>query len=445
MMSAIIYSSVSFLKKLISSQMSDYKVLMPYGGGKYKRMRNSFAALVVFFVSELSVAASPVTDSLQFRILFPVNSSTVQTELFDNAAVLSEFLDAYNKLGQNESSSVTGLTVYGNASVEGNYENNKLLAQKRALAVYQYLRSEHSIPDSTIKDLFVIPSEFTAEYILSSFPETLPGIDLPAIRKISSSTDGLHLKQAFRRLDGGDDGVNWNWYKENILAPSRYVQINLYYCRIAEDAPSVQEAEEEESQVTMQEPEPPVVPEPAAIVAMPQPEPQQQPERIKSELRLGTNLLYDVATVANLYFEAEFAPHMAANLSATFSPWDIKRPDIKIRTLIFQPEFRWYFADNFKGHYVGIEGHFGWYNVALGGKTRYQDRDGNTPLWGAGLSYGYVLPFNEHWGMDFGISAGYARLVYDCFYNVENGAKFTTSTRNWWGPTKVGISIYYQF
>jgi len=92
-----------------------------------------------------------------------------------------------------------------------------------------------------------------------------------------------------------------------------------------------------------------------------------------------------------------------------------------------------------------LEGHYGWYNVAPGGKERYQDKDGNTPLWGAGLSYGCVVPFSRHWGMDFGLSAGYAHLVYDCFYNMDNGAKFTTVTKDWWGPTKVNISIYYQF
>lgn len=171
----------------------------------------------------------------------------------------------------------------------------------------------------------------------------------------------------------------------------------------------------------------------------------QESQRLKSEYRVGTNLLYDVATVANLHFEVGFAYRMAVNLSVDFSPWDIRKPDIKLRTLMIQPEVRRYFADNFKGHYVGVEGHLGWYNVAPGGKIRYQDKDGNTPLWGAGLSYGYVLPFSEHWGMDFGISVGYARLVYDCFYNLENGIRFTTDSRNWWGPTRAGISIYYQF
>lgn len=412
-------------------------------GESYKRRRRIFAIIALFFAFGISAAASSISDTLQFRILFPVNSSTVQAELFDNARALSEFKESYDKLSQNDSVSISSLTICGSASVEGDRKKNKLLAQRRALAVCQYLQREYSIPDSTIKDVCAIPSETMEEYILSSLPETLTGIDLPSIRRISSSTNGLQLKLAFRELDGRAEGINWRWYKEHVLSPSRYVQITLYYSRIVEDAPSVRKMEEETSLEPIPAPESPAVPESTAIMA--EQEPQQEPECLKSEFRLGTNLLYDVATVANLYLEAGFAHHLAVNILATYSPWDIKRPNVKIRTLIFQPELRWYFADNFKGHYVGIEGHYGWYNVALGGKTRYQDRDGNTPLWGAGLSYGYVLPFNEHWGMDFGISAGYANLKYDCFYNIENGAKFTTMTRDWWGPTKVGISIYYQF
>lgn len=170
----------------------------------------------------------------------------------------------------------------------------------------------------------------------------------------------------------------------------------------------------------------------------------REPSYSRAECRLGTNILYDAATVANLSLEIGFAHRIALNLSSTFSPWDI-RPDHKFRTLLLQPELRCYLSKGFKGHYLGVEGHYGWYNIAICNMDRYQDKDGSTPLWGAGLSYGYVVSFNKHLGMDFSVSAGYAELVYDCFYNIENGAKFTTVTREWWGPTRVGMSIYYQF
>lgn len=129
---------------------------------------------------------------------------------------------------------------------------------------------------------------------------------------------------------------------------------------------------------------------------------------------------------------------------SAFSPWDIKST-LKLRTLFVQPEIRYYFSKNFKHHYIGLEGHLGWYDAAFDKQTRYQDRDGDTPLWGAGISYGYVVRFSRHWGMDFHLSAGYTHLDYDCFYNVENGAWFTRDKKDFWGPTAAGVSIFYNF
>jgi|GEM_PF-2029189 len=171
---------------------------------------------------------------------------------------------------------------------------------------------------------------------------------------------------------------------------------------------------------------------------------KSEPESESREFRIGTNLLYDFATLANLNFEVGFARHIALSVPVTYSPWDIKS-DFKLKTLLFQPELRYYFAGDFNGNYLGIEGHLGWFNCAFGGKIRYQDRDGRVPLRGAGLTYGYSLMVSKHCGFDFSISAGYTRLEYDCFYNIDNGARFTTSYRNWWGPTKVGVSFYYRF
>lgn len=164
-----------------------------------------------------------------------------------------------------------------------------------------------------------------------------------------------------------------------------------------------------------------------------------------SIFRLKTNLLYDVVTVANLSFEAGFCKHWAVEFLGTFSPWDITNT-FKFRTLLLQPEVRYYLNEQFTGHYFGVEGHCAWYNIALpNDHTRYQDLNGNTPLWGAGITYGYILPFGKHWGMDFCIGLGYANLKYDCFYNIENGDKYTTGSKNWVGPTKIGATIYYQF
>ena len=162
-------------------------------------------------------------------------------------------------------------------------------------------------------------------------------------------------------------------------------------------------------------------------------------------IELKTNLLYDLASVANLSCEVGFAKHFSAELLFTFSPWDYGRETLQFRTALLQPEFRYWFSEGWTRHFVGLHAHLGWYNIAPGGKVRYQDRNANTPLAGVGLSYGYVVPFTTHWGAEFTVGAGYAYLSYDKFYNIHNGAQFGTGEKHYFGLTKLGVSVYYRF
>lgn len=361
----------------------------------------------------------------------------MQKDFSNNEEVLATFAKSYDDIRRDGSISSISMVIRGSASIEGNSIKSLSLAGGRARALADYLVAAYSVPDSIIRVEQESFLAVEAESVLATYPDSLPGLNLGAIRKIAHSVNGLNMKQAFKALDGRFDGPNWTWFKNNVLEPTRFAEISLSFVR------EIPEAEDIVVPVPVPVPVDTAVVMTVAETPVQEPEPAQEP--LRHEFRIGTNLLYDVATVANLSFEAGFAGHWAVNFLVTCSPWDIRRPDIKLRTLLLQPEVRRYFADDFKGHYLGIEGHYGWYNVALAGKNRYQDKDANTPLWGAGISYGYVLAFNRHWGMDFSVSAGYARLVYDGFYNIENGAWHMVDSRDWWGPTKIGVSIYYQF
>lgn len=182
---------------------------------------------------------------------------------------------------------------------------------------------------------------------------------------------------------------------------------------------------------------------PSCVLTPPAPVFVQVPKNYMIELK--TNVLYDVASVLNVSTEVGFMNHFSAELLVTFSPWDYGKETVHFRTLLFQPEFRYWFAEGWTGHFVGLHGHLGWYNIAPGGRVRYQDRNGNTPLSGVGISYGYVLPFNSHWGAEFSVGAGYAYLSYDKFYNIHNGVQFGTGEKHYFGLTKLGASIYYRF
>ena len=87
--------------------------------------------------------------------------------------------------------------------------------------------------------------------------------------------------------------------------------------------------------------------------------------------------------------------------------------------------------------------HIGAFNLAVGDSNRYRSPDG---FYGAGLSYGYMLPFARHWAAEFTIGAGYVRTKYDVYYNIPNGARFEKGVPyNYWGLTKAGISLVYRF
>jgi len=393
------------------------------------KLRIKIAVFILGFLCALPLSLSAEnTDSLAVKVRFKVDSPVVLPDFQKNYYAISDFVEAYRKLVGNDKFYDVRIYIRGNSSIEGDTGKSDNLAYRRARSLAYYLIEHYSFSDSLITIVPAYPLYVETEALLARCRDTEPGIDVNSIKKLVRTVDGNDLRQAFKSIDKNNDDANWTWFKANILDKSRYAEAILRYKEKGIETQATVPALEllEPDKGTIEEENDAVAPR-------------------KSEVRIGTNLIYDAVTVANLYLEVGFAKHWAFNVLATFSPWDIHRPTVKFRTLVIQPELRYYFAKNFKGHYLGIEGHYGWYNIAVGGKVRYQDKDGNTPLWGAGLSYGYVLPFSKHWGMEFAVSAGYARLEYDCFYNVENGAKFDTRTMDWWGPTKAGISIYYQF
>lgn len=161
----------------------------------------------------------------------------------------------------------------------------------------------------------------------------------------------------------------------------------------------------------------------------------------KRYMALKNNLAFQAVALQNLAFEMQVHDHISVELPLTWSFWDMER-EHAIRTVALQPEGRWWLKETGKGHFFGLHAHVAWFNVKWN-KDRYQSAE--RPLLGAGISYGYKLPLGEHWGAEFSIGAGYANMKYDTYYNIENGAKLNTYIRNYWGITRIGLSLVYRF
>lgn len=158
-------------------------------------------------------------------------------------------------------------------------------------------------------------------------------------------------------------------------------------------------------------------------------------------LGLKTNLAAWAGTIMNVAADVQVGRHWSVELPVLWCPWFVGS-EHAVKTFTVQPEARYWLSKPGAGHFFGLHAHVGWFNVKWN-RDRYQDTD--RPLLGAGISYGYLLPFNEHWAGEFTLGAGYANMRYDTFYNIDNGARIDTRTKNYWGITRVGISVVYRF
>jgi hypothetical protein len=164
-------------------------------------------------------------------------------------------------------------------------------------------------------------------------------------------------------------------------------------------------------------------------------------ERVPT-LSLKTNIL--VMPVANLGFEAGFG-NWSLDVPVAYSPYSIK-DNFTVKVLGVQPELRFWFRQGRRtGHFIGVHSHIAAFNVRIGDGNRYQDPD--RPMWGLGVSYGYSLPLgkNSPWGVEFTLGLGYADIAYDVYDGIPNGRFLYTDRKDWLGPTRAGISIWYRF
>ena len=161
----------------------------------------------------------------------------------------------------------------------------------------------------------------------------------------------------------------------------------------------------------------------------------------KRYLALKTNIAGWAVTALNAGVEIQAGRRVTIDLPLSWCPWDITR-DRAARFFLLQPEARYWFDRPGRGHLVGLHVHAGWFNVKWR-HDRYQDT--SRPLLGAGISYGYAFPLGSRWGAEFSLGGGYASIKHDTYYNITNGARIDTRSRDYWGITRVGINLVYKF
>jgi outer membrane protein OmpA-like peptidoglycan-associated protein len=170
-------------------------------------------------------------------------------------------------------------------------------------------------------------------------------------------------------------------------------------------------------------------------------------EMILPYLSIKSNLLHDATTSMNLGFEVRTGYNTSLDVPVTYNPWTFS-DNKKWKHILIQPEFRFWPDQTFKGHFFGVHGHYAFYNVGGLPNPPFSEYM-NTHrfegwLAGGGLSYGYRLNFDHRWGVEATIGVGYAYLSYDKYECAGCGKWLESETKNYFGPTRAGITLIYS-
>lgn len=165
------------------------------------------------------------------------------------------------------------------------------------------------------------------------------------------------------------------------------------------------------------------------------------------EVSVKTNIPYWFTATPNVGFEYVLGKNLSVEFTAGFNPF--KFGDTKqMKHWIIWSELRYWLYQPTRGHFFGLHGVGGRYNIGgldlpwdrfVGLKTaRYQGS-----AVGVGLSYGYKWVLNDRWGLEVTAGGGFARFNYDVYSLGENGQKTGENSKYYFGPTKGALSFIY--
>lgn len=162
-----------------------------------------------------------------------------------------------------------------------------------------------------------------------------------------------------------------------------------------------------------------------------------------------TNLLYWATTTPNLALEFGLGKRTTLEVGGTYNPFTFK-DNAKFKHWMVQPEFRLWNCQRFNRGFWGIHlmgGEFNVGNIDLPFKLIPALKTHRYEGWavGGGVSYGYDWYLSPRWNMEATIGVGYLYLDMKRYECAKCGDFLGKETKNYFGPTKFGLSFSYLF
>lgn len=167
-------------------------------------------------------------------------------------------------------------------------------------------------------------------------------------------------------------------------------------------------------------------------------------------LAVKTNLVWWAAKgTLNIGGEVGLGKRTSLELSGGNNRWNLRGSDENNKKLthwIIKPEFRYWLCERFNGHFFGLHGFYGQYNV--GGydipllfekEYRYEG-----DVWAVGINYGYHLALAKRWGLEFTAGVGMAWLNYVKSECPKCGDEIGETGKTYYGPTELGVKVVFM-
>ena len=164
---------------------------------------------------------------------------------------------------------------------------------------------------------------------------------------------------------------------------------------------------------------------------------------------LKTNLLYWATATPNLGIEASVARKHTVQLFYGLNPWETSGGK-SLKHWVLQPEYRYWFCEAFNGWFLGAHLMGGQFNMGekdlpFGLLDGLKDHRYEGWYMGGGVTAGYQWPLSRHWNVEASLGIGYDYIQYDKFKCGACGERLKSSHANYFGPTKVAVSVLYVF
>lgn len=378
-------------------------------------------AVVAIIVCSAQRVLAAGDEAVSHSHSFLVDS--IQVNPTPELVALAAKVDSANRAGL-----IERIRIEGSSSVDGPASHNLQLAERRADLLKEFFASHASLPDSLFS-IRVIGEDWQG--LRSKLPQYFSASEVAALDSIIRLTDNLDQReQLLRRYVRGR---YWQRISEDILPSqrrasmsidlfSRAVPLRIDTCIryvVRPDTSFIRHIEPERK---------PSLPSPG-------------------HLYVKTNLPVWALLVASAAVELDVARHWSMQLPIYYSCLDHFTPRRKFHVLAAVPELRWWASGENQGFHIGAHAGFAYYNVAIGGTTRYQDRNGTTPAYGGGLNLGFRTPLgpSSRWSLELSAGAGAWKFDYDKYQNRDNGLRTGSGRTTYIGLDQAAISLCYRF